>query len=157
MKKTQLIITLGAIGAASLLFVPTADAVCTVADDSCKETFGCAPCNAGWVLGIVGTGWQSASYTDNDGHRTSYRTRRTSAGNGGGLVVDTTEVGTSFHRVSGSIACTGGSTSRSPVIGHTSVQAETVFCPPGTTPRRADTRIVVPDFLCVGEQLCGLN
>ncbi len=153
MNTTQLSI-LGLLGASLTLAAPTAMAICTI-DSECKEQFGCEPCARAYALGITGTTWQNRSYADINGDRTTYRTRRTSAGNGGGLVVDTTQVGSSFHTVSGSIACTGNTTS--PSIRHTSVRSETVFCPPGRTPTRADTYILVPDRLCPDEQICGFN
>ncbi|MCU0685462.1 MAG: hypothetical protein MUF34_25015 [Polyangiaceae bacterium] len=154
MKKALIVAALGALGLVGAFAPSSAEATCTV-DSDCKETFGCQSCTVAYALGITGTAWQNRSATDINGASTRYRARRTTSGNGGGLVVEALEVGSSFHTVSGSIGCTGNATSE--LIQLHEVDARTVSCPPGTTPRRADASINFPDDLCPFEQICAFN
>ncbi|WP_437693929.1 hypothetical protein [Sorangium sp. So ce176] len=154
MLKKLVIGALGAVALAGALVSSNAEATCTI-DSDCKRQFGCASCNTAYALGITGTAWQGRSATDINGARTSYRTRRTTAGNGGGLTVEATEVGSSFHTVYGSIACSGSTTSELIELHETG--SRTVFCPPSMSPVRADTSIHFPDELCPFDQICAFN
>ncbi|MGK4004418.1 hypothetical protein WMF31_17415 [Sorangium sp. So ce1036] len=154
MMKKLAVGALGAVALAGALVSSNAEATCTI-DSECKVAFGCAPCSTAWALGITGTAWQVRSTTDINGARTSFRTRRTTAGNGGGLTVEATEVGSSFHTVYGDIACS--SNTYSELIEFHETGSRTVFCPSGTTPVRADARIYLPDELCPFDQICAFN
>lgn len=154
MKKALIVTALGALGLAGAFAPSSAEATCTV-DTECKEAFGCQDCAVGHALGITNTTWQNRMATDINGAITRYRARRTMGGNQGGLVVEALEVGSSFHTVHGSIACTNNATSE--LIQFHEVDARTVSCPSGTTPVRADASINFPDELCPFEQICAFN
>lgn len=154
MKKTLIIAALGALAIGGALAPSSAEATCTV-NNECKEAFGCQSCSVAYALGITNTAWQTRSFSDINGELTRYRTRRTTAGNSGGLIVEALEVGNSFHTVYGSIGCTSSTTSE--LIQLHDVGSRTVSCPSGTTPTRADAYINLPDELCPFDQICAFN
>lgn len=156
MKKKLIAGLVGALGLAAALGASNAQATCTI-NDSCKEQFGCESCNVhgSWALGISGTSWVSRTAKDINNAVTNYRARRTTAGNGGGLTVEATSVGSSFHHVIGSIGCTNNKSSE--VIDFNATGSKTVTCPSGSTPVRADARIWFPDNLCPYDQICAFN